>query len=83
LLQEQGYSNEAKELQIQALNTRKRVLGIEHPDTIRAMAHLAKTYGNLEKYIEAEKLKMQVLDARTESLDLNIQIQSGPWQILQ
>jgi hypothetical protein len=48
LLEEQGYSSEAKELQVQVLNARKRVLGIEHADTIRVMAHLATTYKALE-----------------------------------
>jgi len=125
LLWEQGYSNEAKELYVQVLNARKRVLGIEHPGTITAMGNIAATYGRLEKYIEAEKLEKQVLDAsnrilgaenpntimamgnlarthaelgnyseaeklekqvldvRTEFLELNIHIQSWPWQILQ
>ncbi|KIK00831.1 hypothetical protein K443DRAFT_664318 [Laccaria amethystina LaAM-08-1] len=68
LLLEQGYSSEAKELEIQVLNARKRVLGVEHPDTIRAMGNLAATYGNLGNYSEAEKLEMQVLDARHRSL---------------
>ena len=68
LLQEQGYSSEAKELQVQVLNARKRVLGLEHPDTIRAMANLATMYGSLGKYIEAEKLEKQVLEASIKIL---------------
>ena len=109
LLQEQGYSSEAKELQVQVVNARKRVLGVENPDTIRATEDLARTYADLGNYNEAEKLEKQVLDARnrmfgadhpgditvrqrswrnkswmqeTEFLDLNIQIQSRPWEVL-
>jgi hypothetical protein len=45
-----------------------RILGVEHPDTITAMANLAATYQNLGKYTEAEKLKIHVLDTRNRIL---------------
>ena len=45
-----------------------KILGVEHPDTIRAMANLAATYHELGKYTEAKKLKIQVLDARNRIL---------------
>ena len=64
LFQKQGYFKEAEILGNKVLHTRKRILGIEHPDTIKAMANLAVTYQYLAKYIEAEKLETQVLDAR-------------------
>ena len=48
LLKEQGYSKEAENLQIEVLDTRNKILGVEHPDTMTAMADLASTYGNLE-----------------------------------
>jgi hypothetical protein len=41
---------------------------VEHPETINAMGHLAITYGNLGKYAEAEKLQVQVLDAKNRIL---------------
>ena len=63
LLQEQGYFQEAKTLKNKVLDTRKRILGVEHPDTIRAKVNLAVTYQYLGKYTEAEKLEIQVLDA--------------------
>ena len=63
LLREQGYSREAENLQIKVLDTRNKILGVEHPDTIHAMGNLASTYYKCEKYIEAEKLDIQVLDA--------------------
>ena len=35
---------EAEELQVVVMETRKQVLGTEHPDTLKAMADLASTY---------------------------------------
>ena len=52
----------------QVLEATKRILGSEHPDTIRALGNLASTYGSLGRYIEAEELKKQVLDARNRIL---------------
>ena len=53
---------------MQVLDARNRILGVEHPDTIGAMANLATTYQHLGKYTEAEKLDMQVLNARNRTL---------------
>ena len=39
---------------------------MEHPDTINAMGNLAAIYQHIGKYIEAEKLEIQVLDARNK-----------------
>ena len=68
LLREQGYPKEAETLQIQVLDRRNRILGVEHPDTINAMGNLAETYGSLGNYREAEKLEIQVLHARNRIL---------------
>ena len=68
LLREQGYPKEAETLQVQVLDRRNGILGVEHPDTINAMENLATTYGSLGKYREAEKLEIQVLDARNRIL---------------
>ena len=68
LLWEQGYLKEAETLGIQVLDTRKKVLGVEHPDTIRTMGNLAGTYQCLGKYTEAEKLEIQALDATNRVL---------------
>jgi tetratricopeptide (TPR) repeat protein len=68
LLWEQGYSKEAEIFNIKVLDERKKILGVEHPDTISAMGNLAQTYQHLGKYIEAEKLEIQVLDARNRIL---------------
>ncbi|KIJ93719.1 hypothetical protein K443DRAFT_684247 [Laccaria amethystina LaAM-08-1] len=63
-----GKYTEAEKLEMQVLDARNKILGVEHPDTIRAMANLAATYWNLGKYTEAEKLKIQVLDGRCRIL---------------
>ena len=68
LLREQGYSKEAETLEIEVLEKRNKILGVEHPDTILAMANLARTYTDRGKYGEAEKLEKQVLDARKRIL---------------
>jgi tetratricopeptide (TPR) repeat protein len=70
LLQKQGYFKEAETLKNKVLDTRNRILGVEHLDTIRAMSSLALTYTSLGKYTEAEKLEMEVLDAMNRILEV-------------
>ena len=67
LLWKQGYPKEAETLQIEVLDTRSKIFGVEHPDTIMAMANLAATYHHLGKYTDAEKLNVQVLDSGINS----------------
>ena len=62
---------EAEKLDMQVLDSRNRILGVEHPDAIRAMGNLAATYQSLGKYADAEKLKVQVLDARNRILGVD------------
>jgi hypothetical protein len=40
----QGQWKEAEELEVQVMQTRKRVLGEEHPETLTTMRNLASTY---------------------------------------
>ena len=68
LLQNHGYTKEAEIFQIKVFDTRKRILGVENPDTITSMRNLAATYEKLGKYTEAEKLGIQVLDASNRIL---------------
>jgi hypothetical protein len=56
--QSQGRWTEAEELEVQAMETRKRVLGQEHPDTLTSMANLASMYRGQGRWIEAEELGM-------------------------
>ena len=43
---EAGRWQEAEELQVQVMETTKKVLGEEHPDTLTSIANLASTYRN-------------------------------------
>ena len=55
---------EAEELEAQVMETRKRVLGREHPDTLASMGNLASIYwrqGQLQ-WKEAEELEVQVME---------------------
>ena len=57
-----GKFTESEMLEIQVLNARKRILGVQHPHTILAMENLAATLRSLGKYKEVEKLVVQVLE---------------------
>ncbi|KAL8777872.1 MAG: hypothetical protein Q9194_002319, partial [Teloschistes cf. exilis] len=53
---------DTEELQAQAMETTKRVLGEEHPDTLTNMNNLALTYRNQGRWKEAEELQAQAMD---------------------
>ena len=42
----QGWWKAAEELEVKVFETRERVLGPEHPDTLTGMANLAAAYRN-------------------------------------
>jgi Tetratricopeptide repeat len=63
-----GQWKKAEELQVQAVATRMRVLGEEHPDTLASMANLASTYRNQGRWTEAEELEVQVMRTRKRVL---------------
>jgi len=46
------------------IETRKRVLGEEHPDTLTSMANLAETYRNQEQWKEAKELEAQLMETK-------------------
>ncbi|KAF2182111.1 hypothetical protein K469DRAFT_587897 [Zopfia rhizophila CBS 207.26] len=52
----QGRWKEAEELFVQVVETQKKVLGAEHPDTLVTMHNLASTYRSQERWKEAEEL---------------------------
>ena len=60
-LDSDGRYNEAEELFVQVMETRKRVLGDEHPDTLTSMSNLALTYRNQGRWKEAEALQVKEL----------------------
>jgi tetratricopeptide (TPR) repeat protein len=61
-LSSEGRYKEAEELEVQVMETRQRVLGDEHPDTLTSMGSLALTYWNQGRWKKAEKLEMQVME---------------------
>jgi hypothetical protein len=61
---------EAKELKIQVLDWQKEHLGMDHPDTYRAMANLAVSLSNLDELPEAKRLEERVLDWRKVHLGM-------------
>ncbi|KAK7177352.1 Kinesin light chain 5 [Paraphaeosphaeria sporulosa] len=57
-----GRYEEAEEMFVQVIETRKTVLGEEHPDTLTSMANLASTYRIQGRWKEAEELEVQVME---------------------
>ncbi|KAF1976246.1 hypothetical protein BU23DRAFT_597114 [Bimuria novae-zelandiae CBS 107.79] len=62
-----GRWREAEQLFVQVMETRKRVLGDEHPSTLTSMASLASTYRNQGRWKEAE-LEVQMMETRKRAL---------------
>jgi len=56
-----GQWNKAEELQAQAVEIRKTILGAEHPDTLSSMANLASSFRNQGRWEKAEELFIQVI----------------------
>ena len=58
-----GRLTEAEELEVQVLESRRRALGEEHPDTLSSMSNLASIYRDQGRWTEAEALEVQALTA--------------------
>ena len=56
---------------IRFLTVKHEILGVEHPETIRAIGNLAAIYYFLGKYTKAEKMQMEVLDAMNRILGVD------------
>ncbi|USP76210.1 kinesin light chain 3 [Curvularia clavata] len=63
-----GRYKEAEELNVQVMQTRKRVLGEEHPNTLTSMGNLASTYWRQGRWKEAGELFVQVMQMRKRVL---------------
>jgi hypothetical protein len=63
-----GLYNNAEPMDARMMETRKRVLGEEHPDTLTSMANLASTYRNQGRWKEAEELDVRVMETRKRVL---------------
>ena len=53
---------------IQVIETKKRVLGQEHPSTLTSIGNLAVTYLNQGRWKEAKDLLVQVIETRKRVL---------------
>ncbi|KAJ6013114.1 hypothetical protein N7522_003469 [Penicillium canescens] len=58
----EGRWEQAEQLDMQVMETRKTKLGEDHPSTLTSMANLASTYWNQGRWEEAEQLDMQVME---------------------
>jgi tetratricopeptide (TPR) repeat protein len=67
---EQGRSDEAERLDVEVLALYKEVVGLKHPDTIRAMASLASTWWQQGRSDKAERLEVEVLALYKEAVGL-------------
>jgi hypothetical protein len=56
-----GRRDEAEELEVQMMETRKVELGAEHPDTLTSVNHLTYTW-KAGRRDEAEELEVQVME---------------------
>ncbi|KAH6672830.1 hypothetical protein B0J14DRAFT_627313 [Halenospora varia] len=64
----QGRWDAAKELDVQVMETSKKKLGADHPDTLTSMANLASTYRNQGRWDAAEELDVQVIETSKKKL---------------
>ena len=66
-----GRNEDSIRLAKQALEGRKRVLGTEHPETLRSQGNLSNSYGAAERYEEAIKIGEQTLKGRERVLGVD------------
>ena len=68
VLAKEDHYAEAENLVRETLDTRRRVLGPEHPDTVHSMSHLSNLLSDEGHYAEAEKMKRETLDIQRRVL---------------
>jgi tetratricopeptide (TPR) repeat protein len=67
-LQSDGQYKRAEELYMQVMESRKRVLGSKHPDTLVSVNNLGSVLSRQGKYEEAEAMHRRALEAREKVL---------------
>jgi hypothetical protein len=67
----QGRWDEAKELDVQVIRTRKTKLGVDYPDTLTSMNNLAFTWKGHGRDTEALKLIEECVKLRTRVISTN------------
>jgi len=68
VMRENGDWNNAEQLENQVMDMRMKLLGTEHPDTLKSMGNLASTYSDQGRWEEAENLEVKVMDMRKKML---------------
>jgi tetratricopeptide (TPR) repeat protein len=63
-----GRYKESEELEVQVMQTTKRVLGDKHPHTLASIANLASTYQKQGRWKEAEELQVPVMQTMEKVL---------------
>jgi len=76
---EGGRWKEAEDLFVQVMETTKRVLGEEHPDSLTSIANLVSTYRNQGWWKQAEELQVRVVETKPGSGELARGIVAGPF----
>ncbi|MBL8151510.1 MAG: tetratricopeptide repeat protein, partial [Blastocatellia bacterium] len=71
VLYQQSKYNEVEPLLKKVLEIRKKVVGLNHPDTATSLNNLAEVYRSQGRYVEAEPLLLQALEIRKTVLGLN------------
>src|SRR5882757_395383 len=71
VMDENGDWENAEQLQIEVMDMRKKLLGANHPDTIKSMGNLATTRRKQGRWNEAELLEIRVMDMRKKLLGAN------------
>jgi tetratricopeptide (TPR) repeat protein len=61
-LHSDGRYKEAEEQFVRVMETKKRVLSNEHPETLSSMINLASTYRDQGRWKESEELEVQVME---------------------
>ncbi|CAI7580765.1 unnamed protein product, partial [Penicillium glandicola] len=67
----QGRWEEAEQLDVQVMETRKTKLGVYHPDTLTSMANLAHTLRSSKQYTAAMQLMAECVQLRDQKLGPN------------
>jgi hypothetical protein len=63
-----GRWDDAEKLELQVVETRKRKLGADHPDTLTSMGNLALIYYRQGQWNAAQDLFVQVMDLSKKKL---------------
>jgi tetratricopeptide (TPR) repeat protein len=64
-LRRPGVFEDAEKVFLAVLNTRRRVLGSDHPDTLDSMTDLATVYHRLGRFAPAEALEREIIATRS------------------